>query len=394
MVRAAPDSIFDRRPSYITETGTDGDFRFHFLRPGEYLIVAVEDRDRDNRINWGRETFALAHTLVYSQRVNSVTQPIELHTTLHDSTQLALINCTGVAGEIVLRFTGGRIDRGEVKREMFQIITQGNDTLVPQSVAVFTPETDKVYLHDDRLQADVSYRVFIRDLVSLEGKRIADDTTSCTVRLRGADTKPPAVMERRPPESQRLILPTDTIVLVFSEPIRVADSSALIIVDSVTTIYATAELLDRTSYAFYPDATLPANQRLKFELLLHRIADRAGNVPVDSVYRFEFTRADPDSLGRIVGWLDALPEDKVAVELSGIVYRTKYLFREVQPGAFKWQVYPDVYEVRAFSDRNDNGRWDLGSLKPLAFAERGWPRSDSLRVRARFDLEDVEMIFR
>ena len=35
------------------------DFEFKYMRPGEYLVLGVEDKDRDNKINGESERVAL-----------------------------------------------------------------------------------------------------------------------------------------------------------------------------------------------------------------------------------------------------------------------------------------------------------------------------------------------
>lgn len=61
---AADDSVVVRAiPDYITMCAKDGSFCFAHLRPGRYKVVAMEDEDRNKRLN-GSEAVAFADTLV------------------------------------------------------------------------------------------------------------------------------------------------------------------------------------------------------------------------------------------------------------------------------------------------------------------------------------------
>ena len=77
--------------------------------------------------------------------------------------------------------------------------------------------------------------------------------------------------------------------------------------------------------------------------------------------------------------------------LQGLYKKMKYRFSYSGTEHYQWQLYPDSYTLYAFADQNHNRRWDLGTLAPLSFAERGWIVADTIKIRARFEREGFDL---
>ncbi len=383
------DSLFAVMPEYITETGRDGKFNLQYMRAGEYLVLGVEDKDRDNKINGQSERLAFPiRPAVASQVVDSLNL-YPLYMTRFDSLNFALINCRGTAGAVTMQFSGGKLDASRVSRDSISIRSSTGATFAPLTVMNFVPETDKLHLWSDSLLPDSSYHITIIGMVSLEGRHLAGDTASCDVRLRELDKEKPSIISRTPPDTRSIILPAETLAVVFSEPMTIQPNAASIIVDTALTLSLRSVLHEGTEYQFIPADTLPQNRKLKFVLHNRMVADLYGNSPADSLYMFEFTVGSPDSLGTLTGTIES--DDTVTIILNGIVRKLQYTFLHQGTAPYRWELYPDSYTLYSYADKNHNHRWDLGSLIPFTYAEPAWIEADTIKIRARFEREGFDL---
>ncbi len=386
------DSLFSLTPDYMTESGADGRFRFAYMREGEYLIVGVEDKDRDNKISGESERIAMPAQIVAAIAPHAAMPALDWHVSRYDSTRLELITATGVVGQITIRVAGQALDPATVIRDsIFITDTLGAEIAIDAAIA-FASEGDRIHLFAEQFTEGKSLRFEIRGLRGTEGKRAEDDKLSGSVSIRGLDVEAPIVVERRPAGAVATIYPHDTLRMFFSEPVAIGEGAAWVEVDSVTRVPMSMVGGVQTSWSFAPSREAPYDRKLKFHFELDSVVDRFGNRGPDSTLKLDLSYASPESLGSVSGTITA-PE-AAQIIFSGASRKIIYTLDGQSSGQYSLKMYPDLYTVSAFVDASANRRWDFGSLLPLRFAERGWVLSDTLRVRARFDIEDYNLEFK
>ncbi len=386
------DSLFTRIPDYITETGSDGSFAFANMKEADYLVLGVEDKDRDNRLSRESERVALPHRIVAALPPETKPLALDLYLSRHDSTELSIINCLDDNRTIVMQFAGQKLDPSTLDRTAIRLVDSTGREYAVDAAMIFTAEPERVYLWSDSLTADREYTVHLRGLRGEEGKRLPGDSCSCKFRYRGIDEQAPSVKERTPSGNLSTIYPDDSLKLFLSEPVTVADSALLIAVDSVTTFIGTLlRVPGTTNYAMSDFAGVPPNRSLKAIFRVGALRDLSGNRGADTVYTFSLLVASPDSLGSLSGTLETPIDEEIDLRFVGTNRKREYRLDSQISGVFSLKLYPDLYRLLAFEDRNGNHRWDYGTLVPFALSERGWIAADSVRVRARFDHEDFRI---
>jgi uncharacterized protein (DUF2141 family) len=53
-----------------------------------------------------------------------------------------------------------------------------------------------------------------------------------------------------------------------------------------------------------------------------------------------------------------------------------------------------TYSIDAFEDKNNDGKHDLGSIKPFRFSERITQRKETITVRPRWTMDGINIQFR
>ncbi len=383
------DSLFVRIPDYITETGSDGSFAFANMKEADYLVLGVEDKDRDNRLSRESERVALPHRIVAALPPETKPLALDLYLSRHDSTELSVINCLDDNRTIVMQFAGQKLDPATLDRGAISFVDSVGREVPVAAAMIFSAEPERVYLWADSLIADQEYTIHLRGLRGEEGKRLPGDSCFCKFRYRGIDEQAPSVKERSPSGNLSTIYPGDSLKVLFSEPVTIADSALLITIDSVTNLFGhLVAMPGSVTYALSDFTGLPFDRSLKAVFRVGALSDRFGNRGADTALAFSLMVASPDSLGSLSGTLETPTGMEVDLRFVGANRKREYRLENQISGVFSLKLYPDLYRIIAFEDRNDNHRWDFGSLLPFAFSERGWIAADSVRVRARFDHED------
>lgn len=379
------DSIFSIIPDYVTETGDSGDFRIEFMTPGEYLILAAQDKDRDNLINRAGEQIALPVSLATA---DTEMGSVSLHVTSFDSTSLKLINCSGVEGTVKLRFDAP-LDSTTAQRSSITIIHSDTTLTVP----AFWHQASASELHgfSGWFREGREFDVVVTGLISQTGRKPAQDSARCNVRINARDDGSPRPLGHYP-SLRALIMPEETLRVNFSEPIRIEENSVILEMDTTLVDTVSGSLLDRLTFGFTVPDNFSFDRQIKATIDLSKVRDLYGNAPEDSVYTLSFMVANPDSLGSLSGSIIGAGHDLV-IELSGQRNRFYYRFESVTDSAYSWTLYPDTYRITGYFDQNKDGRWNLGSIKPFRYAEPGWMADDSVRVRARFEHEGKVLRF-
>lgn len=385
------DSLFSLAPDYITESGSDGAFTFQFVREGEYLVIGVEDKDRDNRISSYTERVGIPVAPAFALSAEVKSEAMAMHISRYDSSMISLATCLGYAGRVVMQFSGGKLDTASVTRDSILITMSDGMTYLPDESAVFDKEAEKLYIWSQHFVKDSIITVNLFGLRGQDEKRVDTASTICIIRIRGEDTDLPEVTNKFTAGGIRTVYPGDSLRLEFNEPVAIPSDALTIRIDSLRTIGASAIASKPNRFAVVASDSLPFETRLKLIADLTKVRDLHGNAPRDSTYELDFAVASPDSMGTLSGTLIVERELSVTLRFTGIARKLVYSHSQSASGKFELTMYPDMYTVTAFADRNRNGRWDYGSLQPFGYAEPGWIVPDTLRVRARFATEGFDL---
>ncbi len=385
------DSLFTTVPDYITESGADGEFTFQFVREGEYLVIGVEDKDRDNRISSYTERVGIPVAPAFALPAEVTAEAMAMHVSRYDSSLISLATCLGYEGRVVMQFSGGKLDTAGVKRDSILITMSNGTTYLPDDAAIFEKEAEKLYIWSTHFVNDSIVTVNVFGLRGQDDKRVDTASTVCIIRIRGEDTDLPDIANKPTGSGSKVVYPGDSLRLEFTEPVVIPNDALTIRIDSLRTVSATAIATTPNRFAIVASDSIPLEKRMKLIADLTKVKDLYGNAPKDSTYQFDFAIASADSVGYLSGTITVEREPEVTLRFAGITRKLVYTRSQTGSGTFKLTMYPDMYTVTAFADRNRNGRWDNGSLLPFGYAEPGWIVPDTLRVRARFDTEGFDL---
>ncbi|GIV58851.1 MAG: hypothetical protein KatS3mg042_1764 [Rhodothermaceae bacterium] len=379
---AAPDSL-PPRPAFRTQTDTEGRFHLDYLSDAPFFVIALRDRNRNRRPD-PLEAFAAPPA------------PALVPDTLDASLERTWVLTTLDTLPPVLRQVQPRSNRRLALRFSDPVRLASTDPagwLVVDSVAgaprpvraVYQVPEDplRVFVLTDPL-APVPHRLHVHAVVDSSGNAVREGTarfvppaTPDTVALRFRAFVPDSAAA-----DPYVLAPGERPGVRFNQPVDSTRMARLVAVRDT----AGQALAYRTTT---PDGvtyrlTLDPWPGVPFEVRVD-----ARPLGADTVYVRRFRRMTPDETGALGGYVAGddttgtlvvelfeaggkTPLRTAVPDTSGL-----FLFRDL-PGGRR-------YRVRAFADRDGNGRWDGGRLRPYRPAEpAAW--SDVLpAVRPRWE---------
>lgn len=373
-------------PDYRTEAGEDGTFRLEYLRPGPYFVVAVNDRNRNRRLDAG-EAFAAPPTPVLradtaatdSARAAAASgAPVDLFVTALDTIPPTAQRVRPLSDRrLAVRFDEPvRLLDAAVLAERAVVADSASGAAVP--VVWYQPAGSDFEVVAEAARALPPVPVTVTYAPS-DPPALADSAGLVPVPFRLAGTPPERADTLRARVDAFLPAPTDSVFTLrrgerpgvrFTAPPGPLLDGVRIEVEGEPQPIA-FDVADGVSVRADTAATLP----VRFSLVVET---------PDSTYRQRFAFPADRETGGVVGRVEA--DDPVVIELrpeSGPVVRVaadaegRFVANGLLPGA---------YAVRVFVDRDGDGRWSGGALAPYRPPEPLVFLPD-VTVRARWETE-------
>lgn len=368
-------------PAYRTQTDEDGRFSLSYLRAGNYRVVVLGDRNRNLQPD-ANEAFAAspARTLQTTEDTthSGMQWVIARLDTLSPGVERARLQS---AGRLQVRFSESIMLPGrEAERWTLADSASGRRFPVRQ---VFQLEEDPrtVFLHAHVPEGRALSLAPDPSITDSSGNGLAPGAVYFDSGAR-PDTAALRFLRFLPSESDTevILAPGSAPGVLFSGP--PADS---LFRQWVTARDSTGDIRlfrpltrDGTAYMLQFEPGLEPGEWMRLRVQLG-----------DSLHEQQFALPSSRDLGSLSGTVGpAADESPVVVEVyeAGKRGRPLATVRADSAGNFSVsRLAEGAFHLRLFGDRNRNGRWDGGSLRPYRSAEPITWTAEPVMVRARWD---------
>lgn len=393
-------------PNYITQTGKDGKYAFDYIAPGEYFLVAFEDKNKNRKINIDNEAIGLpsSATNLDSKAITANNINVRLHKS--DASKLYIKSCSvnldrvgrvkfsqGLTqSKADLLFSSMRIS-DDSGRAGDNISLYWASSLYPASEFLFSLKT---------VTAGVEYGIQFDQSVIYP---TIDDSlkiiSSSFIYKEAIDIKPPRLLYQIPSITNEAIFnPGSEWQFYFSEPINfdLLKSGAFITNEANDTLGVELSVTTPITISLKPEQLQSGN---KYRLIINpaNLVDLAGNKSTDSSITFSFATIGTDTLGSISGIIittDSTFSHPTIIEFKPVKQgegRAESLRLERGQVQFSTALFPGYYTISAWVDRNENQQYDFGTIIPYQRSEPFTVHVDTFRVRTRFESAGVEIKF-
>lgn len=433
------DTAFTTKPfDRMARTNGSGEFTIKGVAPGAYRIYALQDADGNYAFNQKSEKIAFSHQIVRPRCFADM----RADTVWRDSTHydsIKMVNYTHfVPDDIVLcAFGETTLDRHLLKAERkvpehFEIYFTGPSDRHPiikglnfdesKLLAEYSTNNDTItywiadtaIVHTDTLRATLTFME--NDSVGNLVERTEElDLISRLPRSRQIKFEQEAYKEwaqkqekrkkknlpyqtEMPPERLNLSISCGTtldlyknIVFESTEPISSADTSMFHLYIKVDTLYVPApHIVERNAdsqmkYTMYGEWR-PEQQ---YALIVDSAAFKSIYGKESATQELRFSIPPLDNYCTFTAVIEGRNDSTMIVELLNNSDRAVRTQRTKEGRADFFFMKPGTYYMRAFADRNGNGKWDEGNYALNLQPEEVYYYHSPLRLRAKWDLEQT-----
>jgi hypothetical protein len=392
------------RPDYVMQTGVNGAFSLTNLAMGRYRVIAVRDQFRDYLYQQETDEFGvLPADLRLTPEVPAV-GPLLFRLSREDTTRPFLTYAAAVAPRTLnVRFSEP-VDSFSILQAEFRVSdTTGGNTIPAAGPFALdrATGTSGVLITSAPLEEDVAYRLYVNNIRDRAGNLAETLWTDC---IPGGepDTLPPGFFIGGKRDSLRNLRRDAPIAILFSEPvIQEKAASGVSLQDSAGRAVDFAfRWLTGAEGEIRPLRPLQEGARYQVLIAGNPVEDYYGNRRGDSTFTLTAITLDPRQTGFADGRISDLRNDatgEVHVSARGLgapAGRDATLVLG-GPGPFRLERLPEgTYGITAFRDGDSSGTFSPGRPFPWAGAERFAVFPDTVKIRARWSVEGVDLILR
>ncbi len=386
------------QPDFIAPVSDDGSFSLEGLPPGNFRLLAVADEYGDQLYTPGVDAYGV---LTSDVRIDSSYNPVSgvavrLGPAPFDLTSPALYSAASInSTRSDVRFSEP-IDSSSIRKENFSI-EAGGVPVVVQDVWRSTSSRLTVQVAHSPLSPGAQATVRTHNLRDSVGNVMPDSASSTTFSVsESADTLPPLLIPLSVDSAHAYSFP-DSIRIAFDEAVRIDNPNGAVVLRDTAGRRAGFRLrrISPAEFLAQPSDTLFGVSRATIEIALGRFVDYSGNRR-DSTARIAVAVAATRQNGTMQGSItdSAAPTAQHVLIAQNAATGKIYSIKGLRSGPWEFKSIPEgEYLISAFRDTNADGEYSYGSLAPYRPAEAYTAWSGSVKVRPRWTVNKVDLVF-
>jgi len=366
--------------NYITQVGKDGSFELTYLAPGKYRIFVLDDQVKNERWDVNQESIGIGENEFLEAGYSQSSVPVWF---LEKSDKQApMIQGVVQESQVLLRLTFDEILNLAVSNPRFLLKKESGDSIRTGQILPSFTSPEQVYLPIDSLGTG-TFTLIQKGIRDLRMNESVGDTF--TFSIVEAVKREKLLRVQSPSDTSSTLLSTDSLKMLFASPVKL-DSVRFFTKPTKSQVTKGKKIKVQMSAESGIIQTVSPETRWIEKSTVKGLVF-AGQDTVS----FQFNTFDPDETGTILGTLESVGQNFPVYLSLYSINRSKQLGSVKTSGsAFKIEnLQAGRYLVNGYQDLNGNNKWDGGSVFPWSPAEPKYSVTDTLRVRARWSVEDV-----
>lgn len=386
-----------QKPDYVSQVGKNGKFTLVGLGKGEYKVFAIRDKLRDLLFQMNEDEFGVQFKeLRISSNQNEIIN-CDFFLNRQDTIPPTLSSVIMRDRNHFLIEFSEPIDSSKVSASNFYLYDSTKQSRI--NIIYFykgDARPKQFYLAlKDTLIRDNNISLISENILDMFGNKNSYEVYSITPKA-DPDTLKPKLLKVSGTMPGDKVDYQDAIVTV-----KFDDAFSKVDVDNAVTITDPTGRSLSHKIDFIDDASFNVKiidklkQRTDYSLSidLRKIIDIAGN-KADSTYKQKITTNSELDFSGVSGIVKNTDDNSdLYVELkSADSNQRNYINKVNKDKTFTLsKILPGKYLLSSFIDKNKNGKYDAGSIKPFSFAEKFTFYPDTLNLRPRWPIVDVSI---
>lgn len=388
-----------QKPNYLTQVGEDGIFKLLGMAPADYRIFAVKDEFKNLVYNIGEDRFATPYKDITLTKQDSLFTGLNFLTTIEDTLAPQISTVTMTDKHHFLVEFSERIDSSRITDENFHLFdSTANRKINVDYLYVGKKSGLEFFLSNvDTLTAENKNFLIAENIFDKAGNELVKETIEFVASTEVDTTAPGFKKVITEFDSDRMDNAAPYMIFQFNDAFGFdAVFDAFRITDPrEDLIRYELESVDGASVKLIPEAPLPDDTEYTVTINLNKFIDAAGNkldttqtVKVSSISELEFS-----GVAGVLSHADTVNNKVLVLENLSDANRV-YNFVIGRQNEYEIErVIPGSYFIWSYIDSNNDTTFNYGSINPFAFSERFVYYPDTLNLRARWPVGDIDFGF-
>ena len=395
-MQEGPDTLLNRKPDYVSQTGVDGNFSLQGLGAGNYRLFAVNDKFRDYLYQQDQDEIGIPHTDIILSETDSLYSDIYFMLFNADVSSPRLISGIMTDRNHMIVSTNKVLDKKSILAENFSLVdsTENKVYEVDYAFKGKTKPEEFILMFDAEINPANQVYLLSDTLIDLMGNIMIGDFTKVVVSDR-PDTSSIKIVSTEPAAGGMVDFEKTEIKISFDEAFsKDFKVSAVSFTDTLNNpVGFDIQFFDDATLWIKPDENLRPDKDYLVKLQLGNFVDLAGNKK-DSLFTLKFRTISGLDFTGLSGNVINLDYSKNPILMLESV-ETPQLKYEHKPNLDKFEfnrVEPGKYLLWCFLDADSSGKYNYGWPEPIDFSERFAFHPDTVNLRPRWEVTDL--IFR
>jgi hypothetical protein len=379
------------KPDYISQCGKDGTFEVRGLPEGTFRIFAVKDQFRDLIFNAEQDMIGIPFDDISINKLDSLISGLNFYLTKHDTLPPRIIDARMLDNKHILLKFSEEIDLSLINQTDVKVVDNSLN-LISKSTYKFNPlnKTDElIIIPDDSIKSETDLFI-IADGIKDKYGNISNNEKIGFIYSDKIDTSAPKILQVEP-SSMKIDFLNPSIKIYFDDAL-ISDkiSEAISFLDlSGNKLQLSIKKINDALIEVSPQNSLKPDTKYKMELKMNLLPDAAGN-SLDTTIFYNFVTKNEFDFSGLSGQIKSTSKNLILVLESINQPDIKYSLNVKNENFSFERILPDKYRLWAFEDRNQNGKYDYGSIIPLEYAERFYYYEETIEVKPRWSITDIK----
>ncbi len=387
------DSLLNHKPDYVTQTGNDGSFKLQGLASSVYRVFAIRDKYKDLLFDFDNDEVG-----VPSQDV-SLIDPDTIFTNLNfkisrtDTIAPRLFKALMTDRNHILVTFSEKLDSSSLLSINYEIIDSTTKKTYPvkYSFKGNTKPEEHVLVVNNGIPDDAKVFLKVNSITDLAGNIKSPDFISVNVSDK-TDTTAVEIFKTLPANNEEIGFKNVKIRIYFNDYFDMTGiGNGIEFADTLgNKVLFNLQKDDDATLVIIPKENLKQDKNYRIKIDQNLFKDLSGNSR-DSIYVLNFkTTSDLDLTGVSGKVLNVNPEKKSTLVLQSFENTNKIYQQKLNSEDFVFKnILPGVYKLWLYYDVNNNNKYDYGWPQPIKFSEQFYFYPDSLNLRPRWEVTDV-----
>ncbi|MEW6653824.1 MAG: Ig-like domain-containing protein [Bacteroidota bacterium] len=385
-----------QKPNYVSQVGKNGNYSLVGLRNGEYKVIAVRDYMLDMLYQKNDDEFGVQSNKIELTPKNTSVEHVDFFLSREDTIAPKLSAAfMKDRNHLVIEFSEG-IDSSKLSAANFELIDSvSQKKILPKHFYKYDLKPNQFYIAFEDTNSFKDYLLYANSFEDLNTNKTSLDKIGFVYKTEKDTTVNKLLKVYGEMPGDKVDFEKPIVKVQFVDGIDLDDVKSRTSIEDAkkNRIEFTAGKVDDALFNLNISAKLKPGTEYLVKFSAGKLKDLSFK-SIDTVYQFKFVTTTELDFGGLSGIV--VSDDSTLVTVIESVTSPKRVYQQKNDKMNKFdfrKVVPGKYLAWSYKDKNENGKYDIGSIMPFKYSEDFRFYNDTLNLRARWPVGDVIINF-